>query len=78
MLKTEMDGVSFLNRDHLVLVTIGEGEIIVTTTAGTTITIPASGATIEKFVDDLANNVESNFVAVAATPSPPAVAVISF
>jgi hypothetical protein len=39
----------------------------VLTTAGTDITIPASAATLEKFVDDLANHVESNFVSIAAT-----------
>ena len=71
--------VSFLNRDHIVLVTIDRGEIVVTTTAGTTITtIPASAATLGKFVDppsyyygatgDLANHVESNFVSIASTP----------
>lgn len=60
--------VSFLNRDHIVLVTIDHGEIIVTTTAGTKITIPASAEMREKFADDLANHVESNFVSVAAVP----------
>jgi hypothetical protein len=52
----------------------------VTTTAGTKITIPASAATLEKFVDppsvaaatygaagDLANSVQSNFVSIAST-----------
>ena len=57
--------VSFLNRDHIVSVTIQHGEIAVTTTAGTTLTIPASRETIEEFVDDLANHVESNFVSIA-------------
>jgi hypothetical protein len=59
--------VSFLNRDHIILVTIDHGEIVATTTVGTTITIPASPATLEKFVDDLANHVESNFVSIAST-----------
>lgn len=59
--------VSFLNRDHIVLVTIGHGEIAVTTTAGIKITIPASAATLERFVDELANHVESNFVSIAST-----------
>jgi hypothetical protein len=35
-----IDAVSFLNRDHIILVTINQGEIVVTTTAGTKITIP--------------------------------------
>ena len=56
--------VSFLNRDHIVSVTIHHGEITVTTTAGTTLTIPASRKTIDEFVDDLANHVESNFVSI--------------
>jgi hypothetical protein len=64
------DTVSFLNRDHIVLVTVHHGEIVVTTTAGTKITIPASGATLAKFVDDLANHVESNFVSIATTAAP--------
>ena len=59
------DVISFLNRDHIVSVTIQHGEIIVTTTAGTKITIPASGVTLQKFVDDLANHCESNFVSIA-------------
>jgi hypothetical protein len=62
----EQPEVCFLNRDHIVLVTIGQGEIVVTTTAGTKITIPASAATLAKFVDDLANHVESNFVSIAS------------
>ena len=48
-------------------VTIQRGEIVVTTTVGTKITIPASTATLAKFVDDLANHVDSNFVSVATT-----------
>jgi hypothetical protein len=58
--------ICFLNRDHIISVTIHHSEIIATTTAGTTITIPASGVTLEKFVDDLANHVESNFVTIAS------------
>ena len=58
--------VSFLNRDHIVVVTIDQDAIVVTTTTGTKITIPASAATLEKFVDDLANHVESNFVSIAS------------
>jgi hypothetical protein len=58
------DAVSFLNRDHIVSVTIHHGEIVVTTIAGTKITIPASAATLDKFVDELANHVESNFLSI--------------
>jgi hypothetical protein len=38
----------------------------VTTTAGTKITIPASPAMIAKFADELANDVQSNFVSIAS------------
>ena len=41
---------------------------VVATTAGTKITIPASASTIARFADELANSVQSNFVAVAAEP----------
>jgi hypothetical protein len=58
----------FLNRDHIISVTIHGGEIVVLTTASTEITIPASPATLEKFVDDLSNHVESNFVSIASAP----------
>ncbi len=60
--------ISFLNRDHLVSVVVHHGEIIVTTTVGEKLRIQVSAATLEKFVEDLANNVESNFVAVAGEP----------
>jgi hypothetical protein len=59
--------VSFLNRDHIISVTIHNAEIIVTTTAGTKITIPASPAMMTKFADELANSVQSNFVSIAST-----------
>ncbi len=66
-----MEDVSFLNRDHIISAVVHLGEIIVTTTAGTKITIPASPAMLEKFVDDLANHVESNFVSITAIPLAP-------
>ena len=43
------------------------GQIIVIT-LGMKITIPASTAALEKFVDDLANHVESDFVSIASPP----------
>jgi len=60
--------VTFLNRDHIISVIVRDGEIIVTTTAGSKITIPVSPAMIAKFADELANDVQSNFVSIAATP----------
>lgn len=59
--------VSFLNRDHIVMVTIDHGEIVVLTTAGTEITIPAPPETIAKFADELAHDINSNFVSIAST-----------
>ena len=66
-----MEDVSFLNRDHIVSVTIADGEIVVSTTAGKKVRFSASAITIAKFVDDLANDVQSNFVSIAATPVAP-------
>jgi hypothetical protein len=39
---------------------------VVSTTAGEKITIAVSRAILEKFLDDLANHVASNFVSIAA------------
>ena len=60
--------VTFLNRDHIISVTIRNSEIVVTTTVGSKITIPVSPAMIAKFADELANDVQSNFVSIASTP----------
>jgi hypothetical protein len=56
--------MSFFNRDHVVVVTIENAQIVVTTTLGVKITIPASAATLARFVDDLANHIQSNFVSI--------------
>ncbi len=61
--------ISLINRDHIISVTIGGGQIVVITTAGTRMTMSASAATIAKFADDLANAVQSNFVSIAAEPT---------
>ena len=55
----------FLNRDHIISVTIRGSKIVVTTTAAQT-TIPASAPIIAKFADDLANDIQSNFVSITA------------
>jgi hypothetical protein len=72
----EQAEVSFLNSDHVISVTIHQGESAVTTTAGPEIKIPASPATISRFADppsycygatsELAKDVQSNFVWIAA------------
>jgi hypothetical protein len=61
------DTISFVNRDHVVLLTIAQEEIIVTTTLGMKLSIRGSGPTLAKLVDELANHVESNFVSIPAT-----------
>jgi hypothetical protein len=66
MAETEAEDLTFLNRDHIISVVVHRGEIVVMTTPGTQITIPTSATTLEKFVDELANHVERNFVAIAA------------
>ena len=67
--------ISFLNRDHIIAVVVHHGEIVVTTTGGEKIRIPVSRAILEKFLDDLANHVESNFVSIASATLPETIAV---
>jgi hypothetical protein len=66
--------ISFLNRDHIIFVVVHRSEIVITTTPGTQITIPTSATMLEKFLDDLANHVASNFVSIVSnkseTPTP--------
>lgn len=62
--------ISFINRDHIVCVTIDASHVIVvTTTAGTQIRIPASESTIAEFSDDLTNSVQSNFTSIKHAPA---------
>ena len=56
----------FLNRDHIVVVAIDETQLVVTTVLGTKFTVAASATTLTKFVDELTNHVESNFVSIAS------------
>ena len=59
----------FINRDHIVSVTIREHHVIIVTADGRTTDIPvADDSTLSKFADDLANSVQSNFVSIAAEP----------
>jgi hypothetical protein len=67
----EQPEVCFLNRDHIISVVVRDTEIVVTTTAGDKITIPVATATLEKFIDELANHVASNFVSIAAAATFP-------
>jgi len=62
----ESPPISFLNRDHVVLVTIADSKIEVTTTLGLKVVIPAAPQSLVRFVEELANHVESNFVSIAS------------
>jgi hypothetical protein len=55
---------------HVVLVTIDHGEIVVISTTGREIRVPASPATIAKFADELANDIQSNFVSIRHSRPP--------
>jgi hypothetical protein len=59
---TKSQSLSFLNRDHIVLVTINSSQIEITTTAGTRLFVAASPSALAKFVDELINAEGSNFV----------------
>jgi hypothetical protein len=58
---TNLDSISFPNRDHVVAAIINEKEITVITTLGAKITIPTSPATAAKFAGELANYVGKQF-----------------
>ena len=64
------DMISFVNRDHIVIATVSETEILVRTTLGVEIRIPAPAATLARFADELANHVESNFVSICSAEVP--------
>lgn len=74
-IKGETDVISFFNRDHIISVTIRNSEIVIVTTAGTKITVPASPALIAKFADELTNDIQSNFVSITSTPRQTATAI---
>jgi len=57
---------SFLNRDHVTLVTVEERQVVVTTIVGTRLIFSAPASTLAEFADDLANNVGSNFVSITS------------
>ncbi len=56
--------ISFLNRDHIVLVTVKDGELVITTSLGSRIIISGSARTLSEFADELAKDVQSNFVSI--------------
>jgi hypothetical protein len=58
--------MSFLNRDHIVAVTIEQDSIIVVMTSGTRFLIPASAATAAAFAEELAHDIGSNFASIAS------------
>ena len=62
LLQTE--NLLFLNRDHTVSVLVQKNELVVTTVQGTKILIPVTEQIANRFIDQLANDVQSNFVAV--------------
>jgi hypothetical protein len=68
-IKAKAEAISYFNRDHIVSVTIHYREIVIATTTGMTVTIPASEAAVAKFADELANAVQSNFVSIIGQPS---------
>jgi hypothetical protein len=55
---------SYLNRDHVTLVTVDQMEVIVTTIMGRRIVFSAPPSTLAEFADELANNIASNFVTI--------------
>jgi hypothetical protein len=59
--------ISFINRDHIVSVEIrSASRLVIFTTDGREINVPGcDGKTLDKFADELANTIQSNFVSIA-------------
>ncbi|CAN5580401.1 hypothetical protein BH20VER3_BH20VER3_09390 [soil metagenome] len=63
-LPDDFDSLSFLNRDQIVLVNIKKTGVSLTTILGTKVLISGSPETVAKFIDQLTNSIDSNFVSV--------------
>jgi hypothetical protein len=60
----DADRIYFLNRDHVVLVTANDSELVITTSLGARITISGPARSLSEFADELAKDVQSNFVSI--------------
>jgi hypothetical protein len=56
--------LAYLNRDQIVLVTLYETGLVLTTTLGANIFVSGSSDTLNEFTDQLVNAVGSNYVAI--------------
>lgn len=60
----DADRIYFLNRDHIILVTANDTELVITTSLGSRIIISGPGKSLLEFADELATDVQSNFVSI--------------
>ena len=60
----QTNGLRFLNRDHIVLASVQDGAVTLTTSLGTKLVVSGPPQTLEAFMDQLLNACGSNFVAV--------------
>lgn len=63
-----VDCLRFINRDHVIVASVHEGDVTLTTTLGSTVVISGPPEKLEEFLDGLLNAYGSNFVAVPASP----------
>ena len=56
--------IAYLNRAHIILVSIEEGGVALTTTLGMKLFVPGRPEILEQFMDQLLNASDSNFVAI--------------
>ena len=64
-----LGSVVYLNRDHIVLVSIEEAGVVLTTTLGMRLFVPGRPDALAGFMDQLVNACGSNFVAIPAGKS---------
>jgi hypothetical protein len=65
----DLGSIAYLNRDHIILVSLGERGVTLTTTLGIKVFVPGPPEALREFMDQLLNASDSNFVAIPTVPS---------
>ncbi len=61
---SEGSTVYYLNRDHVIIASVGKAKLVLTTTLGEEITITGSRAELAGLVEELVRSIQSNFVPI--------------
>jgi hypothetical protein len=60
----QSEGLFFLNRDQIVLATLQQNNLVLTTTIGARVLISGSPETLTGLIDQLVNAIGSNYIAI--------------